>query len=113
MDSPLLFAVFAFLTLMVAMTGVGYRLYYKPGRVLRQLGAPVITSGARGGLMDEQHEQQPNVVVTLLTSIGNKIPTSDAEVATLHTDLICAGFRSEKAVPVFYAARIFSTLMMM
>jgi hypothetical protein len=45
MDSPLLFAVFAFLTLMVAMTGVAYRIYYKPGRMLRQLGNPVITSG--------------------------------------------------------------------
>jgi len=113
MDNPLLFAIFAFLTVMVAMTGVGYRMYYKPGRVLRQLGNPVITNGAHGGLMEEQQEQQPSVVVTLLTSLGNKIPSSDAEVATLRTDLICAGYRSEKALPMFYAARIFSTLMMM
>ncbi len=113
MDSPLLFATFAFLTLMVAMTGVGYRLYYKPGRVLRQLGNPVITS-PKGGLLQEQpQESQGNVVVTLLTSLGSKIPSSDAEVANLKTDLIRAGFRSEKAVPVFYAARIMSTLMMM
>ena len=44
---PLVFAIFAFLTLMVAMTGVGYRLYYKPGRMLRQLGTPVITERRR------------------------------------------------------------------
>jgi tight adherence protein C len=113
MDSPLLFAIFAFLTLMVAMTGVAYRIYYRPGRILRQLGNPVINDG-KGGLIDqEQQESQPNVVVTLLTSIGSKIPSSETEVATLRTDLLRAGFRSEKALPVFYAARIFSTLLMM
>src|SRR3954452_1116116 len=108
MDSPLLFAIFAFLTLMVAMTALGYRLYYKPGRMLRQLGSPVISS-PKGLLQDEPQESQGSVVVTLLTSIGSKIPSSDAEVANLKTDLIRAGFRSDKAVPVFYAARIFST----
>jgi tight adherence protein C len=113
MDSPLLFATFAFLTLMVAMTGVGYRLYYKPGRMLRQLGNPVITAPKGGLVQDQPQESQGSVVVTLLTSLGSKIPSSDAEVANLKTDLIRAGFRSEKAVPVFYAARIMSTLMMM
>jgi tight adherence protein C len=113
MDSPLLFAVFAFLTLMVAMTGIGYRIYYKPGRMLRQLGSPVITSPKGGLLQVQPQESQGSVVVTLLTSIGSKIPSSEADVANLKTDLIRAGFRSEKAVPVFYAARIFSTLLMM
>ena len=44
MDSPLLFALFTFLTIMVAMTGFAYRLFYKPGRMFKQLGTPVITS---------------------------------------------------------------------
>ena len=114
MESPLLFAIFAFLTVMVAMTGVGYRLYYRPGRVLRQLGAPVITTAPKGGLIQDQtQEPGASVIVTLLTTIGSKMPSSEAEVATLKTDLIRGGFRSEKAVPVFYAARIVSTLMMM
>jgi tight adherence protein C len=112
MESPLLFAVFAFLTLMVAMTGVGYRLYYKPGRMLRQLGSPVITNAPKGGLM-EPSQPQVSTIVTVMTSIGSKIPSSDAEVANLKTDLVRAGFRSEKALPVFYAARICSTLAMM
>jgi tight adherence protein C len=113
MDNPLLFALFAFLTLMVGLTWVGYRLYYKPGRILRQLGAPVITEGPRGGLTEEQAEQQPSVIITVLTSLGSKIPSSETEVANLKTDLMRAGYRSEKAMPVFYAARIMSTLMMM
>ena len=78
--------------------------------MLRQLGSPVITSPRGGLLQDQAQESQGSVVVTLLTSIGSKIPSSDAEVANLKTDLIRAGFRSEKAVPVFYAARIMSTL---
>lgn len=111
MENPLLFAVFAFLTLMVAMTGVGYRLYYKPGRVLRQLGNPVITDEAR--VINEAAEPQTSTIVTVLTNLGSKIPSSETEVANLRMDLLRAGYRSEKALPVFYAARIFSTLMMM
>jgi tight adherence protein C len=112
MDSPLLFAVLAFLTLMVAMTGVGYRLYYKPGRILRQLGNPVITD-ERTRMMAQPAEAQPSVFVTVLTSLGTKVPSSEAEVARLKTDLLRAGFRSDKALPVFYALRILSTLAMM
>jgi tight adherence protein C len=112
MDSPILFAVFAFLTLMVAMTGVAYRLYYKPGRMLRQLGNPVITD-ERNRVLAEPAEPQSSIVVTVLTSIGSKIPSSDTEVANLKLDLTRAGYRSDKALPVFYAIRIFSTLMMM
>ncbi len=113
MDSPLLFALFAFLTLMVAMTGVAYRLYLKPGRMLRQLGNPVITADPRNGVMAEPTAPQGNTIVTMLTSIGSKVPSSDAEVANLRTNLVRAGYRSEKALPVFYAVRIMSTLVMM
>src|SRR5690242_17437030 len=109
MDSPLLFAVFAFLTLMVAMTGVAYRLYYKPGRMLKQLGTPVITADARNGAVAEA-ERPGFTVVTMLMSIGSKVPSSEAEVATLRSNLLRAGFRSEQALPVFYAVRIFSAL---
>jgi tight adherence protein C len=113
MDSPLLFSIFAFLTLMVAMTGVGYRLYYKPARMLRQLGNPVITGDGRIGGITQPGEQNGFTIVTILTSIGSKVPSSEAEVATLRANLVRGGFRSEKALPVFYAIRILSTLMMM
>jgi tight adherence protein C len=113
MESPLVFAIFAFLTLMVVMTGVGYRLYYKPGKMLRQLGAPVITNAPKIGLAETPPEAQTSTIVTVLTSLGSKIPSSEAEVATLRTDLMRAGYRSEKAAPVFYAVRILSTLAMM
>ena len=94
MDSPLLFAIFAFLSVMVIMTGVAYRLYVRPARLLRQLGNPVITNATRGGVMAEPAEPQVSAVVTILTNIGSKMPSSEAEVANLKTDLIRAGFRS-------------------
>ena len=47
MDHPALFAICAFLTLMVALSFIGYRLFYKPGKFLKQLGKPVITNERR------------------------------------------------------------------
>ena len=47
MEHPVLFAVCAFLMLMVILSWVGYRLIYKPGKFMRQLGSPVITDRCR------------------------------------------------------------------
>ena len=44
MEHPAIFAVVAFLMLMVILSWVGYRLIYKPGKFMRQLGRPVITT---------------------------------------------------------------------
>src|SRR5581483_3443444 len=87
--------------------------YIRPARLLRQLGNPVITNAARGGVMAAPAEPQVSAVVTILTNLGSKVPSSETEVANLKTDLIRAGYRSEKALPVFYGIRILSTLFMM
>ena len=107
---PLLLSIFAFLMLLVAVSGVGYRIFYKPGKFMRQLGAPVITADARQRVVDAEYEPASSTVVTFLHHIGTKVPSSDAEVATLKTDLMRAGFRSENALPVFYGTRIVATL---
>ena len=109
MEHPLLLCVILFLMVMSLLTWVGYRIYYKPGKFLRQLGAPVISDPQRTALADAE-EPAPSSVVTLLRGLGSKIPSSEAEVATLRADLIRAGFRSESAAPVFYGIRIVSTL---
>jgi len=51
MEHPLLVSICAFLMLMIALSGIGYRLFYKPGRILRQLGNPVIADG-RGVVLE-------------------------------------------------------------
>jgi tight adherence protein C len=113
MDQPLLFCLLSFLTLMAGMTFVGYRVVYKPGRFLRQLGNPVITDPERQRMIYEGRESEPGTLVTVLQRIGSKVPSSDAEVALLKTDLIRAGFRSERALPVFYGIRILSVIVML
>jgi len=112
MDNPLLFSMCAFLMLMVLLSWVGYRLVYKPGRFLRQLGNPVIADG-KSRLVDESSEPETSSVVTFLHQIGSRVPSSDADVAGLKMDLVRAGFRSENALPVFYGLRIVITLMML
>jgi tight adherence protein C len=109
---PVIFAVLAFLGLMGALTWAGYRIYYRPGRILKQLGTPVIAEGPQLNV-SAQPAQPPVTVVTLLTTLGSKVPSSEAEVANLKTDLIRAGFRSDKALPVFYGVRILTVIVML
>jgi tight adherence protein C len=106
------FAGCAFLMLMVLISWVGYRLIYKPGRFLKQLGQPVITNDARR-ILEQSGEPEASTLVTVLHQIGSRVPSSETEVANLKADLIRAGFRYENALPVFYGIRIVSTLMML
>jgi tight adherence protein C len=111
MDNPVLFSICAFLMLLVILTWVGYRLVYKPGKFLKQLGNPVISGARAGKVIADGGEPGASTVVTLLQQIGSRVPSSDAEVANLKVDLIRAGFRSDNALTVFYGIRIISTLL--
>ncbi len=114
MQSPLIFTVVAFLMLMVFLTWGGYRIFYKPGKFLKQLGRPVITNDAKAAIITEAAETEGNsTLVTFLQQIGSKMPSSGAEAATLRATLLRAGYRSEQAAPVFYGIRILSTLAML
>lgn len=112
MPHPVLFSTCAFLMLMLIFSWVGYRLIYKPGKFMRQLGSPVISDDSQP-LLDARGEGEASTLVTFLQGIGSRVPTSETEVATLKADLICAGFRSENALPVFYGLRIVVTLLML
>lgn len=110
MDQPVLFSICAFLMLMVLLTWVGYRLFYKPNKMFRQLGRPVITEQR---VVQDSVEPEASTLVTVLRQIGQKMPASEAESATLRGDLIRAGYRSDTAAPVFYGIRIIATLAML
>jgi tight adherence protein C len=112
MAHPALFASCAFLMLMLILSWVGYRLVYKPGRFLHQLGRPVITTDSQR-VLDPLGEPEPSTLVTFLNVVGSRVPSSEGEVATLKADLVRAGFRSENALPVFYGVRIMVTLVML
>jgi tight adherence protein C len=113
MDHPALFSVCAFMMLGVILTWVGYRLVYKPGKFMRQLGKPVIDGQVAGAVIAADAEPEASTVVTLLQQIGSRVPSSEAEVANLRVDLIRAGFRSDNALAVFYGVRIVVTLLML
>ena len=112
MAHPALFASCAFLMLMLILSWVGYRLVYRPGRFLHQLGRPVITTDTQR-VLDPLGEPEPSTLVSFLNEVGSRVPSSEAEVATLKADLVRAGFRSDNALPVFYGVRIMVTLMML
>src|SRR5881394_3242133 len=111
MEHPILFALASFLMLMVLISWVGYRLIYKPGKFMRQLGRPVITTVTHKAI--DGSETEPSTLVVFLHGLGSRVPSSEEEVATLKADLIRAGFRSENALPVFYGIRIMVTLLML
>jgi len=113
MANPILFSACAFLMLMVLLSWVGYRLIYKPGKFLRQLGRPVISADSKQQIIDAGSEPEVSPIVTILHQIGSRVPSSAAEVADLKVDLIRAGFRSENALAIFYGVRIVITLFML
>jgi tight adherence protein C len=99
--------------MMIGLSWCGYRLYYRPGRFMRQLGNPVITD-ERGRFGDAgQSEPESNGLVTFLQNLGAKVPTSEVDTATLKTLLIQAGFRSEHSVSVFYGVRFIGVAVML
>jgi tight adherence protein C len=112
MAHPALFSTCAFLMLMLILSWVGYRLIYKPGKFMRQLGSPVITNDSKR-LTEAEGESDASTLVTFLHGIGSRVPSSDGEVANLKIDLMRAGYRSENALAVFYGLRIVSTLVML
>lgn len=113
MEHPLFVAVCAFLMMMVGLTWVGYRIFYKPGKFLKQLGTPVIGGVGSAGVVEDSGEPEASTIVSVLHQIGSRVPSSEADITTLRGNLIRAGFRSENAVAVFFGCRIFTTFLML
>src|SRR5579871_1337863 len=112
MDHPLILTVCAFLMMMIGLTWCGYRLYYRPGRFLKQLGTPVITDERGRFGAGEEGEGAPSGLVTFLQNLGGKLPTSEQDSTTFKNLLIQAGFRSEHSLSVFYGIRCIGALVM-
>jgi tight adherence protein C len=109
MDNPIFFSISAFLLLMLACSFVGYRFIYKPGRFLKQLGNPVIIADKQRGL-DDGSEPQGSTVVSVLKQIGARVPSSEADMASLRKTLLQAGYRAENAALVFFGLRIVAAI---
>jgi tight adherence protein C len=111
---PVIICICLFTMLMLGGIWLGYRVYYRPARLLRQLGTPVISDALRRPTTDGAGgDTEPSTLVSVLHQLGSRVPSSEAEQATLKTNLIQAGFRSENASAVFYGVRILTTVMML
>ena len=113
MDQPLILSICAFLMLLVILTGGAYRMMYKPNRVLRQIGAPVIADAAIRRAIEGAGEATPSTIADMLQKLGSKMPSSSSEITVLRAQLLRAGFRSENAAPIFYGIRFVTTLAML
>jgi tight adherence protein C len=109
MNHPIALATLTFLALMMVMTWAGYRVFFKPGRFLKQLGNPVIGDDIQRAIAIDA-EAQPSTLVTVLRQIGSHVPSSPVETADLRTQLIQAGYRSESAPTVLYGLKIVAIL---
>jgi tight adherence protein C len=112
MDHPLLLAFCAFSMMMVGLTWVCYRVVYKPGKFLKQLGTPNV-GVAQDRVVEDTIESEGSTIVTVLHQLGSRFPSSEADITTLRGDLVRGGFRSENAVAVFFGLRILATFLML
>jgi len=103
----ILLPVLLFLVLMVAISYFGYRRYARPGRVYEQLGG-----AATFTLPSVEHPDQadPGLAVRVIEQLGEKVPIDPADASLLRRDLMAAGYRTERALPIYLACRILAVV---
>jgi tight adherence protein C len=100
----LLIPILLFIVITFAITVFGYFHYVKPTRMLDQLAST--TSDAIPGLASERQAQDEFSLAELLVPIGDLLPISPQDAAITKGDLISAGFRSTRAVAVYYGCKL-------
>lgn len=96
----MLFLLFAGLTTSICV--YGYRWYVRPARLSERLGAPVGISE----VLDGPPLAEGKLLVRIIGQIGEKVPASPQDVSIARRSLMAAGYRSEKALHVYYGVKI-------
>jgi len=104
--SPILISVAGFVAIATVIVLIGYRKFAQPSQIARRIAEPTTT--VQISTLDRS-EQTVSGPVAWLSEIGKRLPSSEAETATLRRDLIQAGFRQEHAVLVFNGAKVAAT----
>jgi tight adherence protein C len=97
-------AVLLFAFLMSAITLYGYRRFAKPGRVVEQLGTPVMTMQTM--VADPLDPRRDNVMVQVFQTLGEYVPISPEDAIMTRRYLIAAGLRTEQALMVFFGIKL-------
>ncbi|MEQ1885488.1 MAG: type II secretion system F family protein [Bryobacteraceae bacterium] len=94
-------AMFCFLVVVISL--FGYMFYARPSRAFKRLGHSVLPA-AEGVEPDEG----ASPLMQAFGAIGRKLPVSLEHTTSTRHDLLAAGFRSERAVPVYYGMKVVS-----
>ncbi|MBZ5577212.1 MAG: type II secretion system F family protein [Acidobacteriia bacterium] len=107
MATVLLLAFFLLLT--SGITYFGYRVYSRPGRVQERL-ADVGTINVLG---EPKPEGEGELLVRVIHHLGAAVPVSPSEVSESRRYLIAGGFRTDRAVSVFYGIKVISCVVLL
>lgn len=100
---PLLIALLLFVLLMAAISYYGYRRYARPARVYEQLGGQATFEMPD---VSRVHDQEPGLVVRVIQQVGEALPVNPDDASAMRSDLIAAGYRSDKALAIFIGTRV-------
>src|SRR5216683_5066379 len=92
-----------FALLMSAISYFGYRRYARPARVYEQLGGQ---ANFAMPTFDKISEADPGLAVWVVEQVGEKVPIDPEGAAALRRDLMAAGYRSERALPIYLGSRV-------
>jgi len=100
-------SVILFVALMAAISYFGYRRYARPGGIFEQLGGKATITMPVLGTVEEE---EGGLLVTLIQQIGEKVPINPDDASLLRRDLMMAGYHSTKALAMYQASRVLSTI---
>jgi tight adherence protein C len=96
-----------FALLMGAITVYGYRRYAKPGRFYEQLEAPDKDNTVSPLINTaEPPPTKGQMVVRIVRQIGEKVPLSPENAASLRRYMMAAGYRSETAIRIYHGSKV-------
>jgi tight adherence protein C len=101
---PLLVAIALFVVLLGTITAYGYRAYARPARMYEHVGARLAQSSPE--LLLQSKKAAPAPWLEWVHQLGSLLPVAPGEAAATRRDLIAAGYRSERALQIFYGLRI-------
>jgi tight adherence protein C len=103
--AAILISVLVFAGLLAFVSYLGYRFYARPGRVYEQLGGPAALTMPS---VERGVDRELNVVVSVVEQLGHLVPINEDDMGVVRRDLIAAGYRSERAVWIYFGIRALS-----
>ena len=101
---PIALGFFLFLSLTVLITAVGYWMYARPSGFQKRLGTLEATPAAM--TVGPSDAAGRGWLVRVVETIGEKVPLSPQEASLARRTLIAAGFRSDRAVTIYYGLKV-------